>query len=710
MGTVTLLIGFHNHQPQGNFEHVFQQGYEDCYGRILDLISRHPKIRVSLHHSGPLIEWLESNQPGYFDTLRDLCAENRIELLGGGFYEPMLSVLPPRDAHGQLIMMADFLQRRCGVRPRGMWLAERVWEPDLPRLIHNAGYEYTLLDDTHFLAVGMRRPMSGYYLTDKAAHPLSVFPIAKEMRYAIPFKPANEAIEQLLRMADEAGDDDLVLTYGDDGEKFGMWPGTKKWLWEDGWADSFFGLLTEHSDRIKTATFSEILDRDRPQSRTYLPTASYHEMGEWALPAQSQPRFEALNQMVKDSGKEEDWSPFVRGGIWQSFMAKYPEADFMHKRMCYVSRRVEEATRVASKKQAAIAEEARIDLYKGQCNCAYWHGLFGGLYLPILRSAMHTHLVRADRLAGEILEGAKATTLQVTDMDADLLDEVVMANEKMAIIASPERGGSLLAIDHRKKDFCVNAVLARRPEAYHAKVRRLAQEQNDGVGHGDAPKSIHDIANLKEDNLDKALIYDRLPKLSFLDHVWDAEMELAHLKYGAPEELADFSTTAFDIVKTEVGTEASLVMAASLAVPERDNRVSLTKTFTLKKTRLNLTHEFTVDRPLASAIFATELTLALPSGPHSECRIEVTGDALAESSPVDSPRVYQGAQTIAMVDPLTPLTIAITLTEPVTVVQIPIETVSQSESGYEKVYQGTSFYFIRPCLANFESRISLQLR
>jgi 4-alpha-glucanotransferase len=710
MGTVTLLIGFHNHQPQGNFEHVFQQGYEDCYGRILDLISRHPTIRVSLHHSGPLIEWLEANQPAYFDALRDLVAAERVELLGGGFYEPMLSVLPPRDAHGQLVMMADFLEQRCGVRPRGMWLAERVWEPDLPRLIRNAGYEYTLLDDTHFLAVGMRRPMSGYYLTDKAAHPLSVFPIAKEMRYAIPFKPAHEAIELLLRMADEAGDEDLVLTYGDDGEKFGMWPGTKKWLWEDGWADSFFSLLAEHSDRIKTATFSEILRRDRPKSRTYLPTASYHEMGEWALPAESQPRFEALHQMVKDSGNEEDWAPFVRGGIWQSFMAKYPEADFMHKRMCYVSGRVQEASLAATKKQKELVENARVELYKGQCNCAYWHGLFGGLYLANLRSAMHTHLVRADRLAGQILDGKSKTNLKVVDIDADLLDEVVMTNDAIAVIASPERGGALLAIDDRKRDFCVNAVLARRPESYHAKVRKLAAEQNNHGDGGDAPQSIHDIANLKEDNLDKALIYDRLPKLSFLDHLWDAEMELDHLKFGAPKELADFATEPFDILKTNCGKKATLDLGAVLPVGETDVEAWLKKSFTLGNDGLEVVHQFKIAMPIPSAIFATELTLALPSGPHPDCQILLKGDAIEEKTAVTQPGVYTGISQIEMVDPLTPLTIAISLSQPATVVQIPIDTVSQSESGYEKVYQGTSFYIIRPCQESFESRLALQLR
>src|SRR5690348_961541 len=114
MGKLTLLLAFHNHQPDGNFDHVFRQGYDDCYRPLLDAIADHPRVRCALHHTGPLLEWLDANRPAYMTDLRALVARGQVEILGGAFYEPMLAVLPSADAAGQLAMMNDFCAERFG--------------------------------------------------------------------------------------------------------------------------------------------------------------------------------------------------------------------------------------------------------------------------------------------------------------------------------------------------------------------------------------------------------------------------------------------------------------------------------------------------------------------------------------------------------------------------------------------------------------------
>src|SRR5678816_861523 len=151
---LTLLLAIHNHQPDGNFGHVFHAAYDDYYRPLVDALLDAPHVRVALHHTGALLEWIERERPSYFDKLRLLVARHQVELLGGGFYEPMLAVLPERDARGQILMMSDWLEARFGVRPEGMWLAERVWEPNLAKLIADAGIKYTLVDDGHFRAAG----------------------------------------------------------------------------------------------------------------------------------------------------------------------------------------------------------------------------------------------------------------------------------------------------------------------------------------------------------------------------------------------------------------------------------------------------------------------------------------------------------------------------------------------------------------------------
>ena len=51
-------MGLHSHQPVGNFDHVFEAATKDCYQPFLELLSRYPQIRMSLHFSGVLIEWI----------------------------------------------------------------------------------------------------------------------------------------------------------------------------------------------------------------------------------------------------------------------------------------------------------------------------------------------------------------------------------------------------------------------------------------------------------------------------------------------------------------------------------------------------------------------------------------------------------------------------------------------------------------------------
>lgn len=714
MGTVTLLLGIHNHQPQGNFEHVFHQGHDDCYRRLLDAIVEHPGVRFSLHYSGPLIEFLEEHHPDYFDTLAHLVAAGQVELLGGGFYEPMLSVLPERDALGQLGMMADFLEGRVGRRPRGMWLAERVWEPDLPRLIAHAGYRYTLLDDGHFLAAGMRRPLRGYFVTDKAGAPLCIFPIAMELRYSIPFKPAQEAVDALLQVADHAGDADLVLTYGDDGEKFGMWPGTKKWVWEEGWLEQFLGLLERHADRIHTATFSEVLQRHRPAGRVYLPTASYDEMGEWSLPAEAQRRFHGLGQAVEEQGRKDDWGPFVRGGIWQGFLAKYPEANFMHKRMCLVSGQVARAADVASRGDDPAAhkrvEAATRELYRGQCNCAYWHGLFGGLYLAKLRSAVHSHLIRAQQQASHVLGPPSPVDMERLDVDGDLIDEVILTGRSIGLLVAPARGGALLAIDDLRRAFCVTDVLTRREEAYHAKVLELSGGDTT-QGEEAAPRSIHDIAQLKDEGLADLLVYDPHQRLALVDQFFAADVDLDEIWRCRAPDLGDFRDAHYHLLQASGGSghlllaRQGFVGAAGGAVA-----ISMRKGLQLDDDALVVSYEITAAGPLRSVLFATELSLLLPSGPHPDVRISVLDASGQTDRPVTQRCIARQVNRVELVDPLRPMTIALKPASPATLVAFPLETASQSESGIERTFQGSTLVMLWPLEIDADETLKLGLR
>src|SRR4051794_692303 len=129
---ISLALTFHNHQPVGNFSWVLAEAYEAAYEPMVAALERHASVHVSLHYTGPLLEWLRVERPDFIERLAALVARDQVEILGGGYYEPVLVALPERDRVGQLRRMATELESMFGRRPKGAWLAERVWEPDLP--------------------------------------------------------------------------------------------------------------------------------------------------------------------------------------------------------------------------------------------------------------------------------------------------------------------------------------------------------------------------------------------------------------------------------------------------------------------------------------------------------------------------------------------------------------------------------------------------
>ena len=214
---ISLALAFHNHQPVGNFGWVFAEVFEQAYEPMVAALERHPQVRLSLHYSGPLLEWLRTERPEFIDRLKALVARDQVEIMGGGYYEPVLASLPERDRIGQARRMADELEALFGRRPAGAWLAERVWEPDLPTSLVAAGYDWTVLDDAHFRAAAIREEdLWGPYTTDDQGQLLRVFGTEQGLRYRIPFRDVEEVIAYLREHATEDGA--RVGLMGDDGE------------------------------------------------------------------------------------------------------------------------------------------------------------------------------------------------------------------------------------------------------------------------------------------------------------------------------------------------------------------------------------------------------------------------------------------------------------------------------------------------------------
>ena len=534
---IRFVLALHNHQPVGNLDEVFQRAYDDSYRPFLEVLSRYPWLKVSLHVSGSLMEWMAAHQPEYIDRLAELVEHGQIEILGGAWFEPILPMVPSWDRVGQIRGYTRWLQNRLGATVRGLWVPERVWEQSCARDLVDAGIEYTVLDDFHFRCAGLSESqLVGHLLTEDEGRLLSVFPGSERLRYLIPFGDPQQSIDYLAKIAQQQPD--AVVVFGDDGEKFGVWPETKKHVYDNGWLVRFFDALAQNQSWIQVTTLAEAFDNVPPVGKVYLPDCSYREMTEWALPTERLIEYDRIADEMRNDPHWAALRPFVRGGFWRNFKMKYPEADEMYARMMATSRRVQETIAAAAAGDpvnAEMLEQARLDLYRGQCNCAYWHGAFGGIYLPHLRNAVYQHLIAADNWLDRAT-GKPETWIEAIaeDFNFDARQEVRLTNDRLMAVVAPSRGGQMTELDVRRVPHNLLATLDRRPEAYHEKVRAGQNQQHDQVA------SIHDRVVFKQPDLDRRLQYDDHARKSLVDLFYDNDATLEAVADGTAHAAGRF--------------------------------------------------------------------------------------------------------------------------------------------------------------------------
>ena len=678
-----LLLCLHNHQPVGNFDFVLERAARDAYLPFLQTLADFPSVKVTIHFSGFLLRWLAERSPDTFSLLKLLSDRGQAEVMGGGMYEPILALLPERDRLGQIEALAAEVKRLFGKAPEGIWLAERVWEPDLPATLFAAGVKYLPLDDYHFVRAGLSPgELDGVYLTEYNGAAVRVFPGSERLRYLIPFGDVGETLREIERLTSRAVPYPAAI-FADDGEKFGVWPGTHRSVYGEGWLRRFFGGVAERADRLTTMTFGEYVSVAPPRGTVYLPTCSYAEMGEWALPPRSAARFGDLLHELR-AGKMAELKPFLQGGYFRNFLRKYDESNQLHKRMLWVSERVAAARRVRPVRGRAACDF----LYRAQCNDVYWHGVFGGLYLNHLREAAYANLLRAEAASDAVLHGGKERWTEGVrgDIDRDGGEELLLKTSGLTLLAHAHDGGAVTEISLPRRAVALGHVLTRREEGYHGKFRRA-------VGSFDGSTSIHDAMVLKDPSVLSALGVDPWQRASFREAYYrDGDLPEAILSGAA----APRCFTA--------GREASVTvvrrgsrLAAEFAVPLAGEGIDLhlVKTLVLRGGGERFEARFRLENrgaETASGWLCSEWNLNLLSGSGPDRYYEGMGEARALSSS----GVAKGVRGFRVVDAWRNVAAGAALDRECVVLREPIETASLSEAGAEKIHQGVCLRVLFP--------------
>ena len=653
--TIALLFGVHAHQPVGNFPNVIDDAHARSYGMFLRIMERYPEFRFGVHFSGWLLDVLCKRFPDDMARLAAMTRRGQVEWFGGGDCEPVLAAIPHRDRVTQIATLSDKIERRFGVRPTGAWLTERVWESSVVPALVETGIRYAAVDDYHFLCAGEDPArLDSFYSTEENGQRLDLFPIAEAARYRLPFSPAAEAVNWLEDLARRGR---RASIYFDDIEKFGIWPETYEWVYEKKWLTQFVeGVLA--SPLIRTSTFAEYHASQATRGIVYLPNTSYIEMNEWTLPAPRAHAYRLLVETEKAAGRFEAHKPFLRGGIWRNFMSRYPEANWMHKRMLSVSKRL--AALPPSLRSAAMQE----CLHRAQANDAYWHGMFGGLYLPHLRRAVWNNLLA---LEAELAQHITPSAIERSDLDCDGCDETVLRNSALHAYVRDDGHAALIELSSLKLHHNLGDTLRRYGEAYHARLGRCAAEcltdfRSHAISAADAIPDIH-------------------PRGIFVERACRAD--------GAQRIVATYAATP----------------DARTWIADGNEGWQLKKTYRLDGSTLTVTLLPQGDN-LPSRL-ETELNLSMPSCDGYGGRYLLADNSIPGG--FGEPLQRDNLQRIVLEDSEMRGAIRIACSQPVFLSAQAHRTVSQSEAGFERLMQAVCIVLSWTPQADVEQRIDLDI-
>ncbi len=684
-----LAFALHNHQPVGNFSAVFDEAHKKCYLPFLEVLKEFPKLRISLHQSGILWDWQKEHKPDFFKFVGEMVDCGQLELLSGAFYEPILCAIPDSDKAGQIQMLNNYLKDHFEFESNGMWLAERVWEPHLPRIIKECGIDFLPLDDTHFKYAGLNdEQLYGTYITEESGRTVTLLPISQQLRYLIPFGTPEEVIGFLGRAAQKHPDG--LAVYADDGEKFGSWPNTHKHCYRDGWLRKFFKLLEDNSDWLEVIPLGDAVKRTKPLGRVYLPTASYSEMLQWALPADSYVAYEEFEKKLKEFDLDKDYGRFVRGGHWRGFLAKYPESNLMHKKMLAVSNLYNEVSQLPNLNQEELSKAADA-LYAGQCNCPYWHGVFGGLYLAHLRWAIYRKLIESEKILRRISD--RQIFSEFKDQDCDGYDEIILGGADLSMVLHPGRGGQITELVSIENTANVVDCLSRKQEGYHQKLIDLETDSGNK-----STKSIHDTVVAKEEGLEKLLVHDWYLRRPLTDHFLGEGTAVENFLAGNYDELGDFILEPFESSINESDDNYLVTLSRSGHVWHRDFHCPLTmkKIITFPKQGHTIGVEYRLlqkDIEIMPIRLGVEFDFNLLA-PVAEDRYAEIDDRRPKFSNLGATAEAIQASKVAYIDEYQQLGIGVEANRSGRIWRMPINTVSLSEGGFEKVFQGNCTMFV----------------
>jgi alpha-amylase len=554
MKKIKLVFGTHSTQALDLPEHFYEDVYQKAYKPFLTSVYNFPDLALSLHYSGPILSWLERRHPEFITVLREMVERKQVELLGGGYYEPILPFIPTSDRVGQIEMMTTYLRKNFGRRSRGFWLARQIWDNQMAHTLKSCGMEYTFLDDTRFRGAGI--PESRMYhpvLTEEQGKSIQIFPICKRIQDMMFHQKPDVIMDEICKLPVDSSRD-AVVSLILPGEKLNHEKGLEYVPCDTHWLEEFFNTLSNYKDKIESILPGRFVRDPAPLDKRYFSTSSFQELMEW---------------------KKDIYSPTpdeqAGNCNYRHFLTVYPESNLLYSKMMYAQILSNQVRGDKYRKKSSKEE-----LWKGQNHSPFWHGPSKGIYNIQLRHNAYRFLIEAEKTTRE--KGIFIPALTQMDFDMDGLNEYLYQGHILNAYCHL-KGGALIELDYMPSSWNYLNTLSR---------------HRDSVVSG----------RKKDTYLRKA----------FHDHFLE-KTDITSFKDGTYKEEGDFLGGYYD-VQTHNREKHLLVLLRNGRIDRNGTKhpLRIRKQYDFKRNSVELQYEITnTGYEKVSYNFSSELNLSLPA-------------------------------------------------------------------------------------------------
>jgi len=567
MSKVKLIFGTCNAVPSGESDLRFEDAYQKAFKPFITAVYNHPEILTTLYYTGSLLKWLEKKHPEFHMVLGELINRKNTEILSGGYWEPMLPLIPMSDKVGQIELMTTYLRKKFGRRSHGGWITAQLWEMHLASSLYASGIDYVFLSERAFPRVPGFRP-NAPVIAENQGKTILVFPVMDSLTDQF-LKSSPEHILESLEELEAKRDREVVATLILNGLTFGI-DNPHTICYEQKWLERFFDAVIRAKDWLECVHPGRYLrNNDLPRKKVYIPEPTYDALMLWSREEKSdQENPESVSNSSNAKGSESNRD--IPKASYRDFLAKYRESGLLYAKMMYVGILSNQLRGDKYRKR-----NAKEELWRGQEHYAYWHGPSGGIYNNRLRHNTYRALIEAEKATRE--RGIFKAALTSLDFDMDGNKEYLYNGLNFNAYIHPV-GGVLFELDYLPVSRNYLATFSKYREDYHSK---------ETVECG----------------------YDFYPRHAFLDHILDPNEKLADFERGFYRKLADFPIKKYQTLDLERDPPKVSFVCNSMLNKKEFN---ICKTFSFRRGSLIVDYKFTnLSRGAITFLWGSELNLAL---------------------------------------------------------------------------------------------------